>query len=747
MKLKMELKNLKKEIGFNQKLYLDGIRQLKLVGIMGLVVCCAAAMLTAMGYHINTSVYVMDELGNMIRRVPKGLNLFQAHWSLFITFPVLVPVMTMMLFNFLNHRNASDFYHAIPDTRGSLYISYSASILTWIGAIIGISTLFSVISVSLLPTYYIIWSGVPKVLFLIISACVLVMGGVLIALGLTGTRMSNLMVTLIILFLPRVFVTVIMYILEEMMPFVAWEYSTSLFNPRYDLIAGLPIALFSGINPFQYGGSGVYSLILGLIYLMVGYVIFIRRKSESAGHAAISPKLQGVFRLAVSLMICLLPMYYISNCWVDLDYLDGETLFIILVFYVIAVLVYFIYELMTTGKLRAFKKLCRGIGVLAGLNVLLFLVIIGIYGTTIKNTPEADRIDYIMLRGEERDYFKAQLQQIRIRDEEVAQVTSNALKRAIEKSRSNYYGKYIDQYGNIVETVTQTVAINVGIKTIYRDVLYTKTEWEKVNEYLSERPEYYQVYSDLPAYDSREMSIYCESGNLSLAQVAKIYEVMREEVKTIDFEEWYTAVNNYYYGNDKYVDYIRLSLSVGTNGYRDTIRLPILYSMTETLTCYFKELQSASADKNMLKDWNIIHEMADGTYKDGYKTSDLNIFLNGRIVGKKTMLDGIDGQLEGSNIKNGWETKVSGIVRGGNKESFLTMIDRLFAGEYEIDTQAEAFLIIDIDANGNAYDAKISTMVSSRAYGKFVIPISDEMPEEIEKLMGEALDKFDQMNK
>ena len=270
MKLKMELKNLKKEIGFNQKLYLDGIRQLKLVGIMGLVVCCAAAMLTAMGYHINTSVYVMDEFGNMIRRVPKGLNLFQAHWSLFITFPVLVPVMTMMLFNFLNHRNASDFYHAIPDTRGSLYISYSAAILTWIGAIIGISTLFSVISVSLLPTYYIIWSGVPKVLFLIISACVLVMGGVLIALGLTGTRMSNLMVTLIILFLPRVFVTVIMYILEEMMPFVAWEYSTSLFNPRYDLIAGLPIALFSGINPFQYVGSGVYSLILGLVYLMAG---------------------------------------------------------------------------------------------------------------------------------------------------------------------------------------------------------------------------------------------------------------------------------------------------------------------------------------------------------------------------------------------------------------------------------------------------------------------------------------------
>ena len=652
-----------------------------------------------------------------------------------------------MLFNFLNHRNASDFYHAIPDTRGSLYISYVAAIMTWIGAIIGISTLLSVISVSLLPTYYIIWSEVPKALFLIISACVLVMGGISIALGLTGTRMSNLLVTLIILFLPRVFVTVVMYILEGMMPFVAWEYSTSLFNPRYDLIAGLPIALLSGINPFRYGGSGVYSLILGLLYLAAGYVIFVRRKSESAGHAAISPKLQGVFRLAVSLMICLLPMYYITECWVDLDYLDGETLFIILVFYVIAVLAYFIYELMTTGKLRAFKKLCRGIGILAGLNVLLFLVIIGIYGTTIKNTPEADKIDYIMIRGEERDYFKAQLQQIRIRDDEVAQATSNALKRAIERSRSNnYYGNYRDQYGNIVETVNQTVAINVGMRTIYREVLYTKTEWEIVTEYLSERPEYYQVYSDLPAYDSREMSIYCESGNMSSEQVAKIYEVMREEVKTIDFEEWYTAVENYYYSSDQFVDYIRLSLSVGTTGYRDTIRLPILYSMTETLTCYFKELQSASADKKMLEDWKIIREMAGGTYKGGYKSSDLYIFLDARIVGKDAVLDGIDGWIEGFNVEDKWETKASGIINESNQESFLTMTDRLFAGEYEIDTQAEAFLIIDIDANGNAYDEE-NMWYSSRAYGKFVLPISEEVPEEIKEVMGEVLSKFEELNK
>ncbi len=744
MKLKkIEIKNMKPEIGFNKKLYLDGIRQLRLVGLMGLVVLCAAAVLTAIGYHIDRSGYVYDELGNMIKRAPEGLSLYQIHWSLFITFPVLVPVMTMMLFDFLNHRNASDFYHAIPDTRGTLYISYAAAILSWIGAIIGISTLLSVFCISILPGYYVLWSGVAKSLFLIISACVLVMGGVTIALGLTGTRMSNLMVTLIILFLPRLFVTVIMYILEEMMPFVAWEYSSSLFNPRYDLIAGILLSLFSGINPFQYGSSGVYSLFLGLIYLAAGYVIFMRRKSESAGHAAITPKMQSVFRLSVSMMICLLPIYYLAQSWADSDVLDGDTLFIIMVFYVIAVFAYFIYELMTTGKLRAFKKLCRGIGILAGLNVVVFLVIIGIYGTTIKNTPEAEDIDFIMIRGEERDYFEAQLQRIRIRDEEVAEITSNALKRTIERYRNgNYYGSYKDYYGNYVETVRKTVAINVGIRTIYRDVTYTVTEWNTVVEHLSQLPEYYQVYCDLPEYHSTEMSIYCESGNLDTAQVAKIYEVMREEVKTLEFEEWFAAIDGYSYGSERYVDSIRLTLDVGTTGYRDTIWLPILISMTDTLKCYFEETQKAGVDDGMLENWEYICDLADGEGLEKFVTSDMNIDIRASIIGETASLEGIDGTLVGYESAGDWKLSGYGIVKEGKQENFLVFIDHLFAGEYPVDPEAKVWMVIDVDAYSNAYSKEDKDWISAGVHSKFCISLSEELPEELEDLMGEALEKY-----
>ncbi len=733
---KLTLKIKKLDIGFNQKLYLDGIRQLRLVGIMGLVILCAAAFLTATGYHIDSIRY--DSFGNLIERVPTGVTLFQCHWALFLTFPVLVPVMTMMLFSFLNQRNSSDFYHAIPDTRGTLYISYAASILTWVGVIIGISTLVSVFSISILPAYYVIWSGVAKALFLIVAACVLVMGGIMIALGLTGTRMSNLLVSLIILFLPRVFVTVVMYILEDMMPFVAWEYSPSLFNPRYNLISGIPLALFSEVNPFAFWGSGVYSLLLGIIYLAVGYVIFLRRKSESAAHAAITPKMQSAFRLIISLTVCLLPMYFITQGWADVSSLDISTLFVIVVFYVISVFAYFIYELMTTGKLRGFRKLCRGIGLLAALNVVLFLIIIGIYSVTVKDMPEGEDIDYVMLCGDDDDYFEAQLQQIRIRDDEVAEITADALKRAITRyAWTGNYGYGYDLGGGYVETVHKTVAINVGWRTIYRDVIYTDAEWSVIADCLSQQPEYYQAYCDLPEFNVREMSIHCENGYFQVEQIILIYEQMREEVKELNFEEWYSAVANYSYGNC--LDTICISLNVGNTDKRDTIRLPILFSMTDTVNVYLREINKNDLNDDILTEWNVLYDLVDGKTEDGVIGSSLNINLSLSMIGDGWSFNGIEGFLYGFMGEKGWENGYEGIAKP--QESYLTFVNKLFSGEYSSDQETAMWLVVDVYAYGDGY-TEAGEWITHDISQKFCIALSKPLPEEIEDILGDYLEKY-----
>lgn len=419
----------------NKDLYRDGLRQLRMVGIMGMVVFCLAAILTGVGYYIMSPVnYDIPSVNGVVaERIIEetGISLYQCNWVLFLSFPILTPILTMMMFNFLNHRNASDFYHSIPDTRGTLYLSYCAAVMTWVLSIIGVSSLLAVGMISMIPGYFVIWSTVPKALFMMIASCVLVMGGMMIAKGLTGTLMSNLAVSLMLLFLPRVFITVTTWILSDTLNFVAWNYSPSLLNPRYNLVAGLVFCVFTGINPLDYWSSGVYTLVLGLIYLAVGYVVFTRRKSESAGNAAISRRLQSIFRLALSLTVCLIPIYLIVYNQANRYNWNSEEVFLIIVVYVIAVLAYFIYELVTTGKLKRFGSLCKGLVVLAGLNVLVFGAIWGVYYSVVSYQPDAEDIDYVTIVGDEDDYFQNQLNRMKIDNDEVAKIVAVALKRTI----------------------------------------------------------------------------------------------------------------------------------------------------------------------------------------------------------------------------------------------------------------------------------------------------------------------------
>lgn len=741
----MKLKKL--DCRINKQLYFDGLRQLKLVGIMGMVVFCAAAILTAVGYHINTRIYYeYDALGNIIRTYykPVGVSLYACHWMLFASFSVLAPVMTTILFNFLNHRNASDFYHSIPDTRGTLYVSYIAAILTWLGAIIGVSTVLSVICISMTPGYFVIWSGVPKCLFIIVAACILVMGGTMIALGLTGTRMSNLLVAVMILFLPRIFVTVIMEMLEGMLNFVAWEYSPSLLNPRYNLIAGLPLSLFNGVNPLEYWSSGVYSLVLGLIYLAVGFVIFVRRKSESAGHAAITRRLQSVFRLAVSMTVCLVPIYFMVDSWASRYGWDVEDLFFMVVFYVIAVLAYFIYELMTTGKLRRFKKLCKGLLLLAALNVVAFLGIISIYQSVVNYQPDGEDIDYIMIIGDEDEYFESQLGRIKVRDNMAADITSTALARTIHYYTDDdpYNGMGYEWYESQNRYVTKKIAINEGMKTVYRKIRYTESEWNQIADCLSDMADYRMVFCDLPEYKANETTISSWRGALRDEQMVRVYEVMREEVLDVDFAEWYTAVTGGNY--NQYIDVIYLYTEAGGGGIRRSVYLPIIPSMTRTLNAYFSELSSVEISENETSTWSEMSSaIRTGQNEKGEKVQKAQVTMTLNVIGGEMSDLYLYSQLEAYHDEDKWYVDGWGEASGDEPgtewaETMLTFADNLFEGKYTFDQAGGVWLEVNLGGyvvyseKDLVYSEKEELMVDRNFY----ISLSDPIPEEVKTLLG-----------
>ena len=737
----------------NKELYRDGLRQLRLVGIMGMVVFCLAAILTAVGFYISSpyNYQVMDINGviSYDHIIDEGVTLYQCNWVLFASFPVLVPVLVMMMFNFLNHRNASDFYHSIPDTRGTLYLSYCAAVMTWVLAIIGVSTLLAVSMISLIPGYFVVWSSVPKGLFIIISACVLVMGGMMIAKGLTGTLMSNLAVSLMLLFLPRVFIFATTWILDEMLGFVAWGYSSSFLNPRYNVLSGILFCLFSDVNPLGYWTSGIYTLVLGLIYMAAGYVIFVRRKSESAGHAAITRRLQSVFRLALSLTICLLPTYFIVYNEAHGYSLDDSDVFLIVVFYVVAVLAYFIYELVTTGKLKRFGKLCKGLAVLAGLNVLMFGLIWGVYYSVVKYQPDAEDIDYITIVGDDSEYFQNQLNRMKIEDDTVNEIVAEALKRTIAgnvkgsaaegmveavREYTTYYDKVYYEVA-VNRTVYKTVAINCGLKTVYRQIEFTENEWETIADCLSDMPEYRQVFYDLPDVNKSGTTISSSNGWLEQDELLAVYEVMCGEGTEVDFSDWYVGVSDVW-GKD-YLDIIRIYTEIGSTGKYKTVRLPILDSMTKTIDCYFEQMNGNNVTEEEQDMWEELrYVMENGSDKEGNEAYGCSLYMRFEILNSdRVSTDEMHFSIEAYDDGKSWQRNFWGYLDSEEQyEDAMVMMDKFYGGEYVMESVEGPLLIIDLTGYIDMEDGSMSLDET------YCVTITDELRTELEELLGYSLE-------
>ena len=128
---------------FNARIFGEGVRQLKTVGILFTVVMCLEALLIPIGMAIS-----MQNDVNMTRAL---VTLPGVHPLIILPMYTLAPVGVLILFSFLNKRRTSDFYHAIPVTRAALFFSLLAAVLLWVIVAILASTAVSVMFLMMGP--------------------------------------------------------------------------------------------------------------------------------------------------------------------------------------------------------------------------------------------------------------------------------------------------------------------------------------------------------------------------------------------------------------------------------------------------------------------------------------------------------------------------------------------------------------------------------------------------------------------
>ncbi len=563
---------------FSKGLYTESLRQLKVAGIIALAILLFMAIATPVtDYVIYSSESVADTVASNMEEASKQTVVnYEIMLSQLTSLMLWGPAFAVILFGQFNRRVASDFYHSLPYTRLCTYVSFTAGVLTWLAAL---GVIYSAVSVAIhlcMPFMYIVsFAGMLDYLLTVIAAVLILTFGVICAMSLTGTVLSNLVVAGMIIFGPRAALIMICGAIESLAPVLS--VSDSFFGADFNVLFGM----FTYINdPFVGNiGKDIYSIVLALVYLALGAYFFNMRKSETAGQTAGNKYLQDAIRIGIAFAISA-----IATGTLIMDIADIS----IIVVYVFALIAYFAFELITKKNFKSLLRTLPGIGIVAALNIVLVLVCYGGAAAVHSYSPTADDIKGFYIMSEVPDYYMGDksysqyansfTEKILIDGAEAKEIVCEALAESIEESKSDRYYMYkIDESGNRITYSEQTVKFVDKIGITHERNIWVRTEYtKKLSDTVKDIEGYRDIYMNLP--EALERSVYVYSvGIVSSSSDVKcdeLYECLREEVKALDFATWYDAVNCYSYSYEE-TDNTVMQISLTTKKDGVDIYIPV----------------------------------------------------------------------------------------------------------------------------------------------------------------------------
>lgn len=628
----------KKQSTFSLGLLREGFRQCQMIGILSMIVMVLGALFAPISRMIavKDDPYYITEVHNAWEVNP-----------LLLLVIIVAPLMTLVLFHFLDNRSASDLYHAMPHKRITLYLNYAGAILLWVVLLMAASTVVSLISCAISHQYItLLYDTILPYLCSIFLICTLVISGILVAMSLTGTVFTNVLFSAVLLFLPRTCIFFLSEATTGNIPFITGvNESGSFFESSHNLLFALVTGAFSisstddFITVFKPDWQAiVYTLILTIIYFAIGAWLFCRRRSEAAGQSAPSRMHQHVYRIVITMTYCI---FVTGALHASLTSgMDGDDWFVYLILYIIAILIYFTYELITTKKWRNLLRSLPGLAVVAVLNGAILFGMHTAQNKMLDQRPAVQEIESVSFCNNNNylyqsayldyaDYAYLKAQEIEITDPTVISLVSYYLNDNIEtweKGLDSYYNKYYGSPG--AKTYTNyTVTIRTKNKTLYRSIMIPDSEKDTLTEALQSNQAFVEAWMMPP--EPIENTMYLEGTGGDDIDAEVLYETYIEELKTVSFEEFYEKGFNYTYSP------VRIAYSFRINNYTMMISCPVYADlMPETHQKYYNMLYDAqedsrdtflhSADINASFTVNAYSKTTNGSYKyaDCYDEAD-----------------------------------------------------------------------------------------------------------------------------
>ena len=472
---------------FNVRLYGDMLRQLKVTGSILAAACILISLLPPLiyGFSDPMSPAVTVDINSVV----------PALWGfMFLGGAGLV----YTAFSYLTQRSASDFYYSLPNTARATYLSVLAAVATWIvGTVTATVALtyagYAVAGISLNLAF------APYLLGYFTIGALLVAGGATVAVCISGTKFSNLVLTILILFLPRFIMTFAGATISDLTRIIPVGEMPFFLNPAYN-IAAVPMSVFfdlfsrSNMLNIQFTPGYLYSFILTAAYFTAGLALYCRRRSEVAGMNAPSRTMQHIYRCAITLpFFVILAFAALANDRnVFAFYRDNFPLAATM--FLLAALVYFAYELITTKK---FKNLLTTAPLFVGLAVvvpvLLWIGTSAVSDAMLNHTVEAQEIKSVRidLSGGRStpDYSQLLARDLEYRDGALASLVANALDRTIGDVKYRNFRYDLPSY---------PVKISTGLTSFTRTICFTPEEEAALQSIVSGDSGYIAAMRSLP---------------------------------------------------------------------------------------------------------------------------------------------------------------------------------------------------------------------------------------------------------
>ncbi len=648
---------MKQKIGFNLGIYLEGLRQLRVTGFISVICMLGITIIRIIG-ELPMSQYDGYEYSG-------AHNYTGVDWMewLILTFVAITPLLMLQMFQFMNKRNASDFYHSLPHTRSTVFLSMLASVMTWVVISILATVIPSLIGAAIFSKYF---SLIYDTFFLFVLCClaasVLVAGAIAIAKGLSGTILNSIILTAIILFLPRLLIRLLISAIE-MNPVFDGTISNAFTSSSLNPVTGIVFSLLGidydiSVDKMLISvPSIIYGFVLGLVYLVIGLILFVIRKSETASQSATSKKMQAVYRILIATAMCVPAVTTIFDSFTlhkDQDmYWYG-----MVIYYLIVIFVYFLYELLTTKRLRNLVKAIPGLGLVAVFNVVMYFGISAYYNSAMEFRPAPDEINSVkVMPSSYGDYDSLQYYDYVLREvdgivltnpaviEGVSETLDNNL-NAIDKSLGSFYNT-LNSSNNPIDTVT--FEIDTNGKTEKRNLYMNEKTMLDVNSAICSSRDFKNVWLNPPDISDMDyIHVYSDeygSGYINEGATEELYAMFRNEVKNADFQKWF---NHYVMSDPTSMNFEVQYLSDGKTFY---VYIPVYKDIAPDTYAKYMEIYEETQIQN-LRDAEEYLDLLDNSGADFHGDIYVDMFPVDTSYYESV-----------TNVSHGWEISSTDFIR------------------------------------------------------------------------------------